>query len=531
MTDGGRRQGWNASGVERTRPAWPEAARLPERGAGELADVEALERLDDAAPGEGLRRREFLARTAAAAGGVSLASMLPTERLVAEAAKRQRTKLPSPRDLPVDTFVVLMMENRSFDHYFGWRGDADARNAGLQYPDKDGKLFATYRLTPDFQGCGHPDPEHGWVGGRWQLNGGRNDGFLTGNADGVSSDEFAIGYYLRDDLPFMGPASEAFQLHDRFFCSILASTYPNRHYMWSAQGGGFKTNYMPVAEQGHKWETIFDRAISKGVSARYFQSDLPFSALYGTRGIPWTGNVQEYYARCASGTLPNISFVDPPFREGGGGDGVSADDHPHGDIRLGQAFMSDVVHAFMESPQYRRGALFVVYDEWGGFFDHVPPPRVPDDRQNNADQLEDWAQMGFRIPALTISPFVRPGSVSHAALGFESILKLISYKFALGHLTKRHRYAYNIGKTMEWRRPRMEPPELPDPGVVATAPCSVGGGSGFPSPEGRAARPNQHDLAQMQDTGYLDMLGFEVPEATFDTLYRQPDTVRRAANQ
>ena len=517
---------------------WPEQGRVKPKGRGELANAEAFEALEERAPGEGLRRREFLTRTAAAAGGVSLASALPTEQLVAEAARRKRTRLPSPRNLPIDTFVVLMMENRSFDHYYGWRSDADGRNAGLQYPDKEGRLHETHRLTPDFQGCGHPDPEHGWKGGRWQLNGGKMDGFFTGNKDGTGSDEFAIGYYLEEDFRFTGPASKASQLNDRFFSSILSSTYPNRHYMWGAQAGGIKTNEMPIAELGYKWETIFDRAISKGVSTGYYASDLPFAALYGPRGISWIRRVEEYYARAASGTLPSITFVDPPFREGGGGNGVSADDHPHGDIRLGQAFMSDVVHAFMESPQWERGVLFIVYDEWGGFFDHVVPPRVPDDLQNNADHYEDWAQMGFRIPALTISPYVRRGAVSHATLGFESILKLISYKFGLGYLTKRHRHAYNIGRTMEWRRPNMEPPELPDPGVVATAPCTVGGDPGFPDPGGgpRAAsgdepppeRPKPHDLALLETTGYLERLGYTVPPATYDSLYRQPDRIRKA---
>ncbi len=526
MTDDGAKRGG-------PRPTWGEAQRLRDRGAGERADADALERLDAADPEEGLRRRDFLQRTAAAAGGVGLASVLPTQQLVAEAARRQRTKVPAPRDLPIDTFVVLMMENRSFDHYFGWRTDADGRNAGLQYPDKDGKPVPTYRLTPDFQGCGHPDPDHGWFGGRWQFNAGRNDRFLTGNEAGDGSDEFAIGYYQEEDLPFTGPASQAFMLHDRFFSSVMGPTFPNRHYKWAAQGGGFKTNVMPIGTLGHQWDTIFDVAMRKGVSGRYFASDLPFSALYGTRGLSWTGQVEEYYARAAAGTLPNISFVDPPFRDGGGGNGVSADDHPHGDIRLGQAFMSDVVHAFMESPQFKRGALFIVYDEWGGFFDHVPPPRVPDDRAS-ANHAEDWGQMGFRIPAMTISPFVRRGRVSHATLGFESILKLISHKFALGHLTKRHRYAYNIGRTMEWRRPNFEPPKLPDPGVVATAPCEAGGGQGFPAPgeqsdpPSRLSRPKEHDIVALETSGYLERLGYDVPPATFDSLYRQPDTVRRA---
>ena len=128
--------------------------------------------------------------------------------------------------------------------------------------------------------------------------------------------------------------------------------------------------------------------------------------MWGARGATWTNPISRYYADCAAGTLPNISFVDPPFRDGGGGDGLSADEHPLGDVRLGQAFMADVVNAFVHSPNYRRGALFVVYDEWGGFFDHVRPPRVPDDRAS-ADLNEDFGQMGFRIPAVAVSPYAR----------------------------------------------------------------------------------------------------------------------------
>jgi len=102
---------------------------------------------------------------------------------------------------------------------------------------------------------------------------------------------------------------------------------------------------------------------TRGQTARYYNSDLPFSAVCGPRGEPWTRPVAAFYADCAAGTLPNVAFVDPPFRDGGGGDGISADEHPLGDVRLGQAFMSDVVHAFMESPNWERGALFIVYDE------------------------------------------------------------------------------------------------------------------------------------------------------------------------
>src|SRR5688572_4578550 len=307
---------------------------------GEFADPEVLERELAENPEATLRRREFLSRTAAVAGGAALASTLPAADLVAEAARRAaHRKLPSPKNMPIDTFVVLMMENRSFDHYFGWHPDADAKGEGLTYPDAEGNQIETYRLTPDFQGCGHPDPDHGWTGGRWQWNGGKNNRFVTGNEAGTGSDEFAIGYYLEEDIPFIPGAAQAYTLYDRWFCSIMASTYPNRHYQWGAQNGGQKSNEFPVnPDLGFTWETIFDRAQENGISVGYYASDLPFGLLYGARALAWVRPMAQYYLDAALGTLPQITFVDPPFRDGGGGNGLSADEHPHGDIRLGQAF-------------------------------------------------------------------------------------------------------------------------------------------------------------------------------------------------
>src|SRR3954449_2035902 len=119
----------------------------------DIRDPDSAEKLAEAAPDEYLRRRDFLTRTAATAGvAAGLASTLPSETLVAEAARTQRREqLPSPRNLPIDTFVVLMMENRSFDHYLGWMPEADGRQSGLSYTDTAGKAFATRRLTPDWQ--------------------------------------------------------------------------------------------------------------------------------------------------------------------------------------------------------------------------------------------------------------------------------------------------------------------------------------------------------------------------------------------
>ena len=159
-----------------------------------------------------------------------------------------------------------MMENRSFDHYFGWHPSADGRNAGLTYPNLDGtQTFPTHHLTPDFQGCDFRDPDHGWDGGRFQYNGGKLDGFYSGNDDGhglATSSRSATT--SRRTSAFIPHAADAFQLYDRYFCSIMASTYPNRHYQLAAQNGGQKSNVLPPrdrADTGFQWETIFDRAL------------------------------------------------------------------------------------------------------------------------------------------------------------------------------------------------------------------------------------------------------------------------------
>jgi phospholipase C len=421
-----------------------------------------------------------------------------------------------------------MMENRSFDHYFGWLSrEAD----GLQeqsYRDPTGERVPTRHFSTlgtggvQYKGCGHPDPGHGWDSGRAQLLG----GFL---AAGSGNDVFALTYFNRGELGFIHEAARQYTLYDRYFCSLLASTWPNRFYKWSAQSGGLMTNM--ILPGGNNWETIFDRAIGRGLSARYYASDLPFAALFGARAVPWINPITRYYEDCAAGTLPNISFVDPPFRDGSGGDGLSADEHPLGDVRLGQAFMADVVNAFVRSPNYRRGAMFVVYDEWGGFFDHVRPPRVPDDR-SSFDLNQDFGQMGFRTPAVAISPFARRRRkgkgdhrkrfrVDHGGYGHESILKLISYRFGLGDLTTRMRFARNIGQSFEWKHPDFEPPELPDPPEIVTQPCALGGGDVLDSQEAHAS-----DLEDLEHVA--ERYGAPVYEGKLGDIFALPDTVARA---
>jgi phospholipase C len=485
----------------------------------DIRDPEAAEQLAAAAPDEYLRRRDFLTRTAATAGvAAGLASTLSPATLVAEAARVQRRQhLPSPRNLPIDTFVVLMMENRSFDHYLGWMPEADGIQAGLSYVDKQGKTWETRPLAPDWQGCGHPDPDHSWDGGRGQLNGGACDGFLkTGN------DVFAISYYKEGDLGFVQDAAKAFTTFDHFHCSLMAATLPNREYMHAATSYGLRDNDLPPQTEyqtGFPDTTIFAACEAKGVSNRYFYTDIPVSALWGAPGLARSGRIEEFYARCATGTLPHVSFVDPNFAASvGEGPGLSADEHPHGDVRAGQAWMADVVHAFMESPQFERGALFIVYDEWGGFFDHVAPSRVPDDR-NDSDINKDYGLMGFRIPAICVSPWVRRNHVAHTTYSFESILKMIEYKFGLAPLTKRDAYARNIARAFDWNsKPRLQLPNLPDPAAVVSMPCPQ-------ALAGEEVAAEDHTMTQLVSSGYLDRLGFDFKPARPEDMFREPHKV------
>jgi phospholipase C len=496
--------------------------------------IEAAELDELRNPEETLRRRDFIRRSAYTAGLATAATLLPTELILKEAAKNQAwAAMPSACNMEIDHFVVLMMENRSFDHYFGWRSDANGVQA-RSYPDpQNGGTMVDTRhastLDAQWQGCGHPDPDHSWDGGREQLGSAASntavepDGFLAG-----VNDEFALCYYNEDEVEFIHAAAEEFTLYDRFHCSLMASTWPNRYYMWSASSGGRKNNDPPVQTGGNQWPTIFDRAQTKTLSdptkpvtARYFPSDLPFSAVWGPRAAPWTGSMPEYYSRCASGTLPSISFVDPPFRDGGGGDGLSADEHPLGDIRLGQAFMADVVNAFVESPCWERGALFIVYDEWGGFFDHVRPPSVSDDLQSST-LASDFGQMGYRIPAVALSPFAGRGAVNGTQHGFESILKLISYRFGLADLCTRDANANNIGDSFtNWDTPDFTRPCLPDPNHIVSKPCTLGGGDIDDNAQAHAG-----DLAALEDLA--ERFDVKTGSGKTDEIFRSPDGLKKS---
>ncbi len=393
-----------------------------------------------------LDRRRFLL------GAAGTAALAATSRAWGAAPVRvpQRAALPDPKSSGLDHIVVVCMENRSFDHYLGWLPGGKQHQS---FPGKDGHRHDTWNIR-DWQGCGYNDPDHSYEGGRTQLDGGKCDGFLLG-----ANDAYATSYYNRDQLPFYDALVDQATTYNQWFCSILGPTYPNRFYTHAAA-----TDRLDNTMVTSVLPTIWDKLAAAGVSAGYYFSDLPFLALWGTKYLPISRHIEDFFAQAASGTLPSYSYLDPFFL--GEEQGGSNDDHPHADIRRGQAFLSLVAQAIVNSPLWDRTALVITYDEWGGFFDHVRPPVLPDDHDANPTETPH-GQAGFRVPAFVLSPFTRRGAIGTEQYDHTSILKLVEWRWGLSPLTARDAAARNLAETFDFIAPDTSVPTLPvvaDPG-------------------------------------------------------------------
>jgi phospholipase C len=399
---------------------------------------------------------------------------LPTfpaaDRLPARAAPASSARLPAPAGSGIDHIVVVMMENRSFDHLAGWLPNADGRQAGLWYADKSGTRYLTHQLAPDFQGCDFIDPDHSYEGGRVEWDGGRCDGWLRVN------DVFSIGYYNRIDLPFFGSAAADWTACDRYFSAIMAETYPNRFIQHAAQ-----TDRLHNASPGQTLPvlstlpTIWDRLSAAGTSGTYYYGDIPFLSLWGTKYLSIGRPAPQFLADCAAGTLPSVSFVDPRFEDESSG--TSGDDHPHADIRNGEAFLNAIYTVVTKGPKWSSTVLVINFDEWGGFFDHVSPPVSPVPPIERAIGNEDGLR-GFRVPALIISPWSRRGAVSHTTYDHASVLKMIEWRWGLAPLTQRDAGANNLADALDFSHPNLTAPNyLVLPGPYG-APCPTGSSLG-----------------------------------------------------
>jgi phospholipase C len=421
-------------------------------------------------------RRKFLQGIAAASGAAVLTKFgdLPiTKALTLQDELIRAKELPTPHKSGIDHIVVVMMENRSFDHLFGWIPGADGRQAGLAFQDADGILHDTHHLVNDFTGCGHPDPDHSYQGGRVQYNNHRMDGFLIDS----NNDDYALGYYTKDDRPFHNSLAAAFTVCDRYFCSFLGPTFPNRMFSHAAQ-----TDRLSNALVLSTLPTIWDQLAAAGVSGTYYFSNLPFLGLWGNKYIAISRPYNQFLADAASGNLPAVSFVDPNFTISDMGEGN--DDHPHADIRAGDAFLAKTFNAVANGPQWSRTLFVITYDEWGGFFDHVPPPRVAAANAVDPDIVHGDALLGFRIPVCIASPYSRARHVDSNGRNNESrivsslfdhtsVLKFIEWRWDLLPLTDRDTSPRisNLAHALDFEHRDFSVPELPLPPAPALTPC------------------------------------------------------------
>jgi phospholipase C len=370
--------------------------------------------------------------------------------------------LPRPQDAPFDTIVVLMMENRSFDHALGWLPGANGVQQGLRYADVDGVVHATWPLAPEWQGCQFSDPDHSWQGSATQFAGGRCDGFLKTAPKG---DRFPIGYYTRKDLPILGALATGYTTFDNYFCSMQGPTWENRLYQLSGTTQVDMADGFPASDAERQCTistTIFDRVAAAGLRAAYYYHGEPMTGIFRSRKYDRISYlIDQFWEDARKGTLANVVFVDPNYTDAAEDNGTSNDYHPKGSVLVAEQFVAKVHDALKESPQWNRMVFVLNFDEHGGFFDHVPPPACQDDTvQEGPGPFPDLKRLGFRVPAIAMGPFAaqkveKAGPYEHC-----SVLRMIEWRYGLEPMRLRDRTAKNLADALDFHS-RREPITLP----------------------------------------------------------------------
>jgi phospholipase C len=345
------------------------------------------------------------------------------------------TATPAPGT--IDHVIVVMMENRSFDHYLGAlsleEGRAvDGLSGDMANSALDGTPVSPFHLTEKCQ----QDPPHGWHACHRQFNNGANDGFVTEHESKVGAEEgtWVMGWYDRSDLPVSYGLADAFCVPDRWFCSVMSSTWPNRFYSHAGTSMGRPNNTMPAG--GFTASTVYKQLEAVGEEWRCYYTDLPFMGLLADHYSPNRFRpVTEFFEDVAAGRLPAFTWVDPGF--------TSNDDHPPHHPGLGQIFLGSVYEALARSPHWERCLLVITYDEHGGFFDHVPPPTTDDDHV-----ADGFGQLGFRVPTLLVGPWVRQG-VDSTVYDHTSVLRYVCERWNINPWTKRIAAANSIASALD----------------------------------------------------------------------------------
>lgn len=391
--------------------------------------------------------------------------------------------------------IVLMEENRSFDHFFGWYPGVNGLN-GTEYnlvnaSFPNGPRVYVNDLAHDVAPC---DPDHSVPGTTNKIFGvpAAQSGNLTDpDMSGFVEWECMRGNFRSDycavmstfnttDLPVMTALASEFILMDRFFCAVPGPTWPNRLYMLSATSAGMTetgTWFMDQVGQLYPQPTIFDQVASEGMTWKHYFNDTPWelfleSVAHNPQNVQ---SMEQFYIDAQTGNLPNFAWINPragvnlTLLQG------SNDDHPDHDVALGEQYYKDIYEALRASPQWNETLFVITYDEHGGFYDHVPPPMnvpPPGDNIPSYPDSFDFNRLGIRIPTLLISPWLPKGMIlseppeeqkpaDNSEYTLTSIMATarILLGMSSGPLTKRDAWSATFEQVFNLTEPRTDCPE------------------------------------------------------------------------
>ena len=382
-------------------------------------------------------------------------------RVAADEANGQ----PRP-NTPIEHFIFLMQENHSFDNYFGTYPGADGIPPNLCMPVDP--------TDPDSEECFEPfhlgtrpveDLDHNLITHERQFRDGKMDGFVYAFRQEGKDGDLSMGYYDDRDLPVYWNFADEYVLFDRYFTSAKGGSVRNHMFWVTGQAGVKDVRKDSIPDEG--WgdiPTIFDRLQERGISWKFYVQNYDPNITFRDRGVGdksaqvvWVPlmayaryldnpelssrivNLDQYYEDLANDELPAVAFMVPS----------GASEHPPGSILAGQRFVKGLVTALMQSDAWESSAFMWTYDDWGGWYDHVPPPIV-----------DDWGY-GFRAPALLISPYAKRGYVDSTVLDFTSGLKFIEENYDLEPLAARDAAANNFLSAFDFTQPPREPRIIP----------------------------------------------------------------------
>ena len=362
------------------------------------------------------------------------------------------------RSIPIRHVIVVMRENRSFDHLWGplavdGQPAATPIPASFANPDLLGETVTPYRQTTT---CLSADPAHQWAAMHTSVHDGAMNGFVGVAASTTGTDgHFSMSYYDGTLLPFQHWVATTWSISDAHFSSARAGTYPNRDFLLlGTTDGVYDGSRYPSARTPSIFLSLMNAGFTWGV---YGDGALLSGALGWQAGDPGTHTFARFLADIDAGTLPNVVFVD--------GIDYVEDDHPPADLQVGEAWLRNVYQHAVKSPLWPRLALVVTYDEAGGYADHVAPSLACIARP----MLQDlpFFERGPRVPLAVISPYSRPRHVSHVVHDHTAITRLVETIFGLGALTARDANSDALLDMFDFScdPPMLTPPDAPAAGT------------------------------------------------------------------